>query len=107
MAPTTDYDIISAPTAEELKTKVKAAITAGWQVYGGSYFANHSVPMHRKDQFFQTVIKTPNLMQQMVNHLAAISTSTANIDLDADTLKANTGSTATSTASIDRKTPEP
>lgn len=114
MAPTTDYDIISAPTPEELKTLVKAAIAQGWQVYGGSYFANHSVPYQRKNQFYQTVIKTPGLMQQMVNHLSAINTSTANIDLDADTLKSNTGTTASnttsikaSTASIDSKTPEP
>lgn len=107
MAPTTDYDILSAPTPEELKTKVKTAIAAGWEVYGGSYFVDHTVPTLRKDQFYQTVIKTPPLMQQMLAELQAINTSTANIDTDADVLKSNTGSTATHTANIDRKTPEP
>lgn len=114
MAPTTDYEIIAAPTPEELQTLVKAAIADGWIVLGGSYFADHSAPLHRHNQFYQTVIKTTPLMAQMLQQLQAINTSTANIDLDADTLKANTSTTAsntasisTSTANIDRKTPEP
>lgn len=92
MPNTDDYDILSAPTPEELKTKVATAIAAGWQVYGGSYFVEHTVPTLRKDQFYQTVVKTPNLMQQMLAQLQTISS--------------NTGSTSTHVASIDRKTPE-
>lgn len=114
MAPTNDYDILSAPTADELKVLVQAAIKSGWQVYGGLIYANHTVPLHRKDNFYQAIIKTPNLMEQMLTQLQAINTSTANIDLDADTLKSNTGTTASnttsiknSTASIDSKTPAP
>lgn len=114
MAPTTDYDIIMAPTPQDLIEATKAAIADGWQVYGGSYYVEHTAPFNRENQFYQTIIKTSPLMQQMVDHLSAINTSTANIDLDADTLKSNTGTTAsntssikTSTANIDRKTPEP
>lgn len=107
MAPTTDYNIIMASTPEDLIEATKAAIADGWQVYGGSYYVEHTASFNRENQFYQTIVKTSPLMQQMVDHLSAI-------DIDADTLKTNTGSTAsntssikTSTANIDRKTPEP
>lgn len=80
MVPTTDYDIISAPTPEELKIAVKAAIASGWIVAGGSYFATHSNPYNRKDQFYQTVIKAPNTLGSISSTVSTISTHVTNID---------------------------
>ena len=80
MTPTTDYDILSAPTPEELKALVKTAIGQGWVVAGGSYFANHNAPMYRKDQFYQTVIKSPNTLGTISSTVSNIQTHVASID---------------------------
>lgn len=80
MTPTTDYNIISAATPEELIIAVKTAIASGWIVAGGSYFANHNVPMHREDQFYQTVIKAPNTLGTISDAVTDIQTHVASID---------------------------
>lgn len=114
MAPTTDYQILEDPTYDGLMAQVKAEIKKGWQVYGGAFFAGHQLPYRRNEHFYQTMVKTEDLMAQMLTQLKNIAVSVNNIDIDADTLKSNTGTTAsntssikTSTANIDRKTPEP
>lgn len=84
MAPTQDYKVIMEPTPNALTEKVKVALAEGWQVYGGLVTMNNS--------WAQALVKTPDLMAQMNTKLASIVS--------------NTSSIATSTASIDRKTPE-
>lgn len=73
MAPTIDYQILSAPTPSELTTLVKAAIATGWEVSGNLAFVEHSAPYNRADQFYQAMVKTEPI-------LAAIQSSTASID---------------------------
>lgn len=80
MTPTNDYDIISAPTPQELVTAVKAAIAQGWIVAGGSFFANHSNPYNRENQFYQTVIKAPNTLGTISGTVSTIATHVASID---------------------------
>lgn len=119
MPNTTDYQILSAETAPELVELVKAQIANGWQVYGGLISINHTVPMNRRDNFYQAMVKTPNLMEQMNNRLNSIVTNTNNIVTNTGTTAINTDAIVTntasevantnaikaSTASIDAKTP--
>lgn len=80
MTPTTDYNLLSAPTPEELITAVKAAIAQGWVVAGGSFFASHSNAYNRENQFYQAVIKTPNTLGTISSTVSAISSHVASID---------------------------
>lgn len=84
MAPTQDYKILLEPTPNLLTQKVKEALAEGWQVYGGVTVINNS--------WAQALVKTEDLLAQMLAQLK--------------TINSNTLSIASSTASIDRKTPK-
>lgn len=91
MAPTQDYKILLAPTSTVLEEKVKEALSQGYQVYGGLVVYGNA--------FAQAVVKTEDLMAQMLTQLKSVVSNTS-------TIASNTTAIKNSTASIDEKTPE-
>lgn len=80
MPPTTDYEVLVAPTIEELTTLVKTAIADGWQVSGNIGFAGNQLPYRRNAHFYQAMVKTSAVLSQMNTKLTSIQNSVASID---------------------------
>lgn len=80
MVPNTDYNILGAPTMEELRVLVKAAIANGWVVAGGVAVGDSSVQKYRNLRYYQAVVKAPNTLQTLASSVDGIASTVSTID---------------------------
>lgn len=95
MAPTTDYKILIEQTPNVLTEKVKAALAEGWQVYGGVTVINNS--------WAQALVKTEDLLAQILAQLKTINTNTANTASNTSTTNSRLSTISTTVSEINGK----